>query len=114
MYKVMIFLTRRPGMSRAAFRANYEDHHVPLCMRYMQGARLYRRHYLAPGPDGAEPPCDVITELTFASRSVRDVVLDILARDAMPADVIVDEEKLFDRSTSRALAVDTCETPLGA
>lgn len=112
MFKVMIFLNRRPGMSRAAFRAYYEHHHAPLCMGYMQGALRYRRHYLEPGPDGAEPPCDVITELAFASRKVRDAVLDALARDAMPADVIADEEKLFDRSRSRALAVDECETPL--
>lgn len=112
MHKLMIFLKRRPGMSHAAFRSYYEEHHVPLCLHYMSGVESYRRHYLAPGPDREESPCDVITELIFASSKVRDAVLDALRADAMPADVIADEENLFDRSQSRAFAVDLCETDL--
>ena len=78
----------------------------------MAGPRRYVRHYLEPGPDGEEGPFDVITELTFDSRAMRDAVLDALRRDAMPADVIADEQNLFDRSRSRAVAIDSVETVL--
>lgn len=108
----MIFLKRRPGLSHAEFRAYYEDHHVPLCLRYMAGPRRYVRHYLEPGPDGEEGPFDVITELTFDNLAMRDAVLEALRRDALPADVIADERNLFDRSRSRAVAIDSVETAL--
>lgn len=112
MHRLMIFLKRTPGMSHAEFRASYEDHHVPLCMKYMRGARRYQRHYIEPAPDGSEGPCDVITELWFDSAAIRDAVLAALRSDAMPADVIADEEKLFDRSRSLAFAVSVHETML--
>jgi uncharacterized protein (TIGR02118 family) len=110
----MIFLKRRPGMSHEAFRAYYEDHHVPLCMGYMGAARRYLRRYVEPAADGAEAPFDVITELWFDSARVRDAVIETMARDAMPAEVIADEEKLFDRSLTRAFAISDCETALAA
>ncbi|MCX7285012.1 MAG: EthD domain-containing protein [Novosphingobium sp.] len=114
MHKLMIFMKRRPGMSHAEFRSYYEDHHVPLCMPCMAGPRRYVRHFIEPGPDGQDGPFDVITELWFDSARMRDAVLQGLRSDAMPADVIADEEKLFDRSAARAFAISDCETVLEA
>lgn len=112
MPSVLIFLKRKPGLSQAEFRAYYEDHHVPLCMRYMAGPRRYVRHYVESGPEDADRPFDVITELEFESAAMRDAVLDALRRDALPAEVIADEHHLFDRSRSRAMAVSDHATDL--
>ena len=78
----------------------------------MSGVERYRRHYGDPGPDGAEPPCDVITELAFASSSARDAVLEALQRGAMPAVMIADKSNLFDRAQNRDFAVGAYETVL--
>ncbi|UVO54266.1 EthD domain-containing protein [Sphingomonas sp. SUN039] len=109
-YKLLIFMKRRPGMSLTEFRDYYENRHIPLCMTYMRGVECYRRRYLEPATDGAEMDFDVITELGFAEARTRDVVLDTLARDAMPADVIADEMNVFERAKTRAFAITECET----
>jgi hypothetical protein len=114
MHKLLLFLKRKPGMSPDAFRAWYEDHHVPLAMRYMAGAERYVRRYLEPTPGMPEMDFDVITELWFRDRKTVDTVIGILFRDAMPADVIADELNGFDRSRSRFHAVCECETDLAA
>lgn len=109
MFKLAILLKRRDGLSREAFRAYYEDRHVPLCMTYMAGAARYLRRYVE-GPDELE--FDVITELWFERAKTRDLVLATLAADAMPAEVIADELNFIDRTRSRAFAFDECETDL--
>lgn len=110
--RLLIFLKRKPGMSVAEFRDYYENRHIPLCMKYMRGATLYRRHYLDLPPGAAEMDFDVLTELGFADATTRDLVLDTLARDAMPADVVADELNVFDRGKSRAVAVSGCKSAL--
>jgi hypothetical protein len=111
MHKLLIFLKRKPGMSRPEFRDYYENRHIPLCMKYMAGAEVYRRRYIE---GDTELDFDVITELGFRDAATRDLVLDTLARDAMPADVIADEQNVFDRDRSRAFAITECETDLNA
>ena len=112
MHKLLIFLKRKPGMSREAFRDYYENRHVPLCLTYMAGAQRYVRRYLEPYPGQPEPDFDVITELWFEDRATLDIVMATLARDAMPADVIADELNVFDRARSRFCAVSESETDL--
>jgi hypothetical protein len=109
-FKLLIFLKRRPGMSLGEFRDYYEHRHIPLCMKYMAGVQCYRRRYLELPPGAPELDFDVITELGFPDARTRDLVLETLARDAMPADVIADEAHVFDRSRSRAVAVAEVET----
>jgi uncharacterized protein (TIGR02118 family) len=113
MHKLLLMMKRRPGMGLAEFRHYYENQHVPLCMRYMQGAERYVRRYLEPSPGFDEPEFDVITELWFKDRAAVDAIIAIMARDGMPADVIADEANLFDRARTRAYAVEECETDLG-
>jgi len=111
-HKLLIFLKRRPGTNLAAFREYYEQHHVPLCLKYMAGPVRYRRTYLEPMEGMPEPEFDVVTQLWFAEADMRDGVLAALAADRMPADVIADEETFIDRSKSRFHAVSECETEL--
>ena len=111
MHKLLLFMKRRDGMSRTAFRAYYEERHIPLCMKYMAGAERYVRRYLDDG-DHAPGGFDVITELWFRDRTTLDMVTATLARDGMPADVIADEHNLFDRAALRWAVVEECETDL--
>ena len=109
-HKLLLFLKRRPGLSREDFRDYYENQHVPLCLKYAAGQARYLRRYLEPSPGMPEPEFDVITELWFTDRKALDMVLHAMAKGLMPPDVIADEEKLFDRSASRAYAVTERET----
>jgi EthD domain len=111
-HKLLLFLKRRPGMSREAFRDYYEHQHMPMAMKYMAGPTRYMRRYLEPSPDMPEPDFDVITEIWFTDRKTLDMVIHAMAKDMMPPEVIADEEKLFDRSASRAYAVSEYETKL--
>ncbi len=114
MHKVLLFMKRRKGLSFNAFRAYYEIRHVPLCMAYMGDAKRYVRRYLEPRKGEPEPEFDVITELWFEDRKLVDALLRTLRSDALPADIIADEEKLFDRSKTRAFVVTEAETVLPA
>lgn len=113
-YKIMIFLKRREGLSLEEFRDYYENHHVPLCRQYMTGVTRYVRHYPLPVTsefgDSAELGFDVITELRFADSATFEMVLKYGSRGQLPVDVLADEERLFDRSKTRYTAVLDCET----
>ena len=100
-------------MSREEFRNYYENQHVPLVLKYTAPDQVrYMRRYVEPSPKMPEPDFDVITEIWFTNRKTLDMVLYAMANDMMPPDVVADEEKVFDRSASRAYAVSECETEL--
>ncbi len=112
-YKILIFLKRRPGMSVPAFREYYENTHARLCEKYAVGLKRYFRRYLDPLPTpGAteELPFDVITELWFENRSVFEAMKAFTVRGELPADVLADEERLFDRPKSRFVMVEECDS----
>lgn len=113
MHKLLLFMKRKPGLSLAEFRDYYEQRHVPLCMAYMAGPTRYLRRFVEHPAGQPELDFDVMTELWFEGRAMLDTVIDLTRRDAMPADVIADEERFLDRSKSRFCVVDECETDLG-
>lgn len=110
--KLLIFLKRRPGLSREDFRRYYESVHAPLCLKYMAGVSRYVRRYLEPAPGMPEMEADVVTEVWMKDRAALDYVLANAAKDRLPPDVLADEEQLFDRSKSRFCAVIECETEM--
>ena len=85
---------------------------VPLCMKYMAGPVRYLRRFVEHPEGRPELDFDVITEVWFNDKATLDIVVDFNTRDAMPADVIADEEKFLDRSKSRFCAVEECEIQL--
>ena len=50
-YKILLFMKRRPGMSFEAFKDYYENHHVPLALKYTSGVKRYLRRYLTAHPN---------------------------------------------------------------
>jgi hypothetical protein len=113
-YKVLLFLKRKPGMSVEAFRDYYENHHRLLGEKYSVGVRRYVRRYLDPVGGEGELPFDVVTELWFDDREVRDKVADFVSRGEPPADVIEDEHRLFDRPKARVATVVEFESDMDA
>lgn len=117
-WKILMFLKRREGMSFEAFRDYYENHHMPLCLKYVSGPTRYMRRFLDPLPDVdtgevRELPFDVITELWFEDEAVFRGTVEYLSTSVMPDDVVEDEYRLFDRAQSRIATAVEYETPLG-
>ena len=87
MYKVLLFLKRRPGMSVEAFRDYYETTHRVLGERGMTAGTRYMRRYLEPVADSAgraeELPFDVITELWYEDRAIAEAVAARVAEGRM-------------------------------
>jgi hypothetical protein len=110
-------MKRRPGMTLEAFQDYYENHHVPLCEKYVSGVSRYLRRFLTshPNPEtGAaeELQFDVITELWFQDESVFRSTVQYLATSSMPPDVVEDEKRLFDRAKTRMATVVEHESAL--
>jgi hypothetical protein len=110
-YKILLFLKRRPGMPVEEFRDYYEHTHVKIAEKYATGLLRYVRRYLDPVGD-EELPFDVITELWLEDRSTFEAVAAFTARNQPPPDVLEDEKRLFDRSKTRVATVVEFESAL--
>jgi uncharacterized protein (TIGR02118 family) len=109
-YKILLFMKRRPGMTLEAFQDYYETRHAPLAMKYSQGVSRYIRRYLTghPNPETGETgelPYDVITELWFEDEAVFNGTVQYLSTSIMPDDIVEDERNLFDRPKLRMATV---------
>lgn len=117
MFKILLFMKRRPGMSVEDFRSYYESRHVPLCLKYTQGVARYVRRFLDPQIHAEtgkndEMPYDVITELWFDDRAIWEASVAHISTTIMPDEVVADELNVFDRPTMRMATVVECETPM--
>jgi uncharacterized protein (TIGR02118 family) len=116
-YKILLFMKRRPGMSMEAFQDYYENHHAPLCAKYASGISRYIRRFLTPHPnpetgEKGELPYDVITELWFEDEAVFRGTVEYLSTSIMPDEVVADEKRLFDRPKLRMATVVERESVL--
>ena len=103
-------MKRRPGMSMQAFEDYYENHHVPLALKYSSGINRYFRRYLSPQPNpdtgvSDELQFDVITELWFDDEAKFQGTVKYLSTSIMPDDIVADEKRLFDRATMRMATI---------
>jgi hypothetical protein len=113
MFKVMMLLKRKPGLSLEEFIERYEGEHVPLVEKHATRITHYTRHYLHPashvihGDQVAEPEYDVITELWYDDREAFFEQQESLrGRPEAIAAVVADEEAIFDRPKSRTVFVE--------
>lgn len=108
-YKILLFMKKRPDISTEAFRAYYEDRHAPLCERYSTAVTRYLRRYIEPQqhPETGsfEDAYDVITELWFDDEALFAGTLAYITTSIMPDEVVEDEKNLFDRSSFRIATV---------
>lgn len=118
-YKILLPMKRKPGMTTKQFRDYYENSHAPLAAKYSAALFRYVRTYLEPHPHpetgpATEPPYDVITELWFDDEETYRTTLKYITTSKMPPEIIEDEQRLFDRSSFRILTTVECETDLDA
>ena len=92
------------AMGYALYQAQIGAKHVPNAARYV-------RRYLEPLPElftgeVIEPDHDVITELWFDDEEQYAIAMLRLAEPDIAAEIVADEELLFDRSKHRVFLVD--------
>jgi uncharacterized protein (TIGR02118 family) len=117
MFKVMVMIKRKPGMSMEDFIAYYENHHAPLGASKVPNLKRYVRHFIRPygnevyGAD-AEPPYDVLTEIWFDDEADFERGMAYLTEPGTAAIIGADEENLFDKASIRFMLMDDHETDL--
>lgn len=113
-YKFLIFIKRREGMTPAEFQHYYENVHAKLGKQIAPdvGAIKYVRRYLHP-LDGsldrraADFEYDEITEVWFKNYEKFKAVAEKVSRGELSHEVEEDEAKFMDRSRTRfAMAVE--------
>ena len=104
---LITLLKRRTGMSKADFIAYYEEHHRRIGEKVLRGyATRYVRRFLYPdnGTDNVHDP-DVVLEIDFPDAATRDACFAAMADPQIMAEIVADEERLFDRSRNRSFSV---------
>lgn len=111
MIKMVFLLKRKSGLTREQFIAQYEAGHARLGEKHVTNAVRYVRRYLKPVPElftgeTIEPDHDVITELWFEDQEQYEIAMKRLARPEVVAEIVADEETIFDRDKHRVFMVD--------
>ena len=106
-------------MSREAFIEHYETHHRKIGEKYLSGfAVKYQRRYLQSagfrGQEGATLPFDVLMEIWYPDQDTLDAALAVLSTDEAQAEIMADEERLFDRDLIRSYMVEEYESEMPA
>ena len=114
MYKVMAFLSRKPGTTIEQLRDYYETRHVPLIGEIAPTMRGYRRNYLKLNEpfkrNGDRIDFDVVTEMLFASEAEYDEWFQAFSDPDAFRRVVEDEHKFLDPDSIRVCAVEVAET----
>jgi hypothetical protein len=109
MYKTIVLLKRKPGLTAAEFRAYYEGTHARLGESWLKGGALkYQRRYLhdkahpAEGrslaPEEGNPVIyDVVTEIWYRDEEQMEATWQILSAPENAAIMVEDEERFIDR-----------------
>lgn len=105
---LITLLKRRQGMSKPEFIAYYEDHHRKIGEKVLTGyATRYVRRYLHPADEvDLEHDADVVMEIDFPDQTTHDACFAAMADPAAMAEIVADEERLFDRSRIRTFRVE--------
>lgn len=112
MFKMIVLLKRRPGMSIEDFVTYYETAHAKLGASYLKPHIVrYARNCLRamPNPltgEDIEPECDVLTEVWFPDRAAWERSMAVFSDPAVAARMSEDEDRLFDRSRTRLFLID--------
>ena len=117
MIKLITLLTRKPGLSREEFIDYYEANHRVIGEKYLSGyAVKYQRRFLShlEGAilEGGDPPFDVLMEIWFPDQATFDRAMAHLQTPEAQAEILADEEKLFDREKMRSFTVEEYESEL--
>lgn len=115
MIKLVMLMKRKPGLSREEFIAHYEGHHRLIGEKVLSGyACRYVRRYPTPVEEPNADDPDVIMEIWFQDRAIHDLCFNAMADPEQMAEIVADEERLFDRGRMRSYMVEEHESYLPA
>jgi uncharacterized protein (TIGR02118 family) len=109
MFKVIILVTRKPGMSPADFAHHYETVHVPLVKRLVPQLVEYRRNFVEPG--AGAPDFDAVTEMWFHDRAGYEALTALNADPIKGALLAEDAMKFMDAPKTRIFVVEEHGAP---
>lgn len=113
MIKLITLLKRREGLNPVEFRDYYERHHRVIGEKYLKGRAVrYVRRYVDQIVGADEPDHDVVMETWFADEAAFAGTMTALMQAEAQAEIIADEEKLFDRSKHRSFTVIEAESDM--
>jgi len=110
--KFVMPLTRKPGMTKEAFRQYYEQHHKLIGEKHLKDYVVkYSRGYVSPMA-GAESSTDfdVLLEIWYRDSESLKACMKYLSTPEIAAEIAADEEKLFDRTKKRGYLLDEVES----
>jgi hypothetical protein len=103
--RVLAFLKRRPDVSRDAFRAHYEEVHVPTALPVVgRAVRHYVRHHLREELHG-RAGFDCLTALEYADAAAMEALLAVLGGSEGEA-IRCDELSFMDKPANRWVVVE--------
>jgi uncharacterized protein (TIGR02118 family) len=92
MIRVLAFIRRLPGVSRDAFRAHYEEIHVPIALPFLAGTVGYLRQHVREELHGAAD-FDCMTRFEYPDAAAVRAVFE--RTEAPQADAIRRDERTF-------------------
>ena len=127
-YTLLLFTTRLPGTTPAAFRTHYESTHIPL-LKSLAGAhfpRSHTRHYISRSDSAPHDAAVLIgTQADFDYDCFAKLVFDgeagfqafngaTIGNESAMAKIKEDEAKFLDVARTRAVVVGAVEGTSGA
>jgi hypothetical protein len=111
MFKVIAYVTRKPGISRDEFKQGYESMLVPHMRKHFPQIVKYRRNYVDPSvaiivPGATLPAIDSVTEIWYRDRAGFDAMMGAFSDPKVFATVDAIEEKILDRSKTCVVMVE--------
>lgn len=116
MIKHVGLLKRNPKLTHEQFVEHYENVHRKIGEKYLKGrVSRYIRRYLTPLVDPTygvddDQGCDIIMELWFENEAIYKETLAAITMPEASAEIIADEEFLFDRAANRFYTVTETES----
>jgi hypothetical protein len=111
MFKVIAYVTRKPGLSREEFKQGYESMLVPHMRKTFPQIVKYKRNYVDPSvaiiiPGATLPGFDSITEIYFEDRAGFDSMMSSFSDPKVFAVVDDIEAKFLDRTKTCVVMVE--------
>lgn len=103
MFKLIITIKKKKGLTLEEFIRHYDEQHIPLCKRIMPPLHLHRRNYILTdhpfynyvgdnrATSSTEPPFDVITEAFYETEEDARQSMDALFNGDTRRQIMEDE-----------------------
>jgi uncharacterized protein (TIGR02118 family) len=120
MFKWIVQIKKKAGMSREEFIDYYENKHEPLIRRLLPRYPIYRRNYLVfddpmltidnRGGSAADAGYDVLTESVFPTRADAEAFMAAFAKPEVRAAIKADEANFVEPGCAKMFVVEVYQS----